>query len=159
MLPRPNRLTSRQDFSRVYSKGQQLRSPLISLYAFYRSAPAQSGCAGVELSGDRPDNRIKGEPRFGYSVSKKVGGAVQRNRVKRRLREACRTLLESLHSPMDFVLVARQGALEADFGCLCGVVEQLVKRAVEEKSLCVSQVSRNRKGRRPRTSPQRTLTP
>ena len=55
-------------------------------------------------------------PRFGFTVSRKVGSAVERNRVRRRLREIVRRhaalLAEDGH---DYVLIARRAALQAPF--------------------------------------------
>ena len=51
-----------------------------------------------------------GHPRIGYSISTKVGGAVERNRLKRCLREAARPLLGSLERGIDLVVVVRPGA-------------------------------------------------
>lgn len=47
-------------------------------------------------------------PRFGFAVGKRVGGAVVRNRAKRRLREAARALIPRLEPGIDVVLVARE---------------------------------------------------
>jgi len=68
-------------------------------------------------------------PRFGISVSKKVGGAVQRNLVKRRLREACRAAILDGAPAVDYVLVARSSALEADFSLLKQTAQRLIKQA------------------------------
>lgn len=53
-------------------------------------------------------------PRFGFSVSRKVGNSVVRNRLKRRLRELCRRNRERFDSRRDFVLIARPGAERLD---------------------------------------------
>jgi ribonuclease P protein component len=58
-------------------------------------------------------------PRLGFSVSTKVGGAVVRNQVKRRLREACGEWLASnAGEPVDIVVVARPDAAKATFADL-----------------------------------------
>ncbi len=63
-------------------------------------------------------NRL-GHPRIGFSVSTKVGGAVVRNTVKRRLREACGEWLYSCPGePVDIVVVARPEAASAVFADL-----------------------------------------
>jgi ribonuclease P protein component len=53
------------------------------------------------------------EPRVGLTVSRKVGGAVERNRVKRLLREAASRVTPTLASDVDLVIVARPGLAEA----------------------------------------------
>ena len=50
-------------------------------------------------------------PRFGLVVSKKVGNAVSRNLVKRRLREACRTQKHLMHKSLNIVIIAFASAL------------------------------------------------
>lgn len=57
-----------------------------------------------------------GPPRVGFTVSKKVGGAVERNRVRRRLREIVRlSAAQSLRPGNDYVLIGRRAALELPF--------------------------------------------
>lgn len=52
-------------------------------------------------------------PRFGFSVPKAVGGAVERNRMKRQLRELWRARLERVPAGSDYVLIVRTGLPEA----------------------------------------------
>jgi ribonuclease P protein component len=83
----------------VYRQGDSVSSRHFVLYAFPR-----------EPSGDVPDR--ENEVRFGVSVGRRVGGAVERNRVKRLLREAFWALPGSVRSSHDYVVVARRGAAE-----------------------------------------------
>lgn len=64
--------------------------------------------------------------RFGFSVSKRIGNAVVRNRVKRRLREAVRAA--PVEAGFDIVIVARKGADEADFARVERSIHNLLKR-------------------------------
>lgn len=89
-----SRLSRSADFDRVYREGRSHASRHLVVYAFPRSS-------------ERED-----EPRLGVSVGRKVGGAVERNRMKRLLREAFWASAESLPDGYDFVLVARPDAGE-----------------------------------------------
>ena len=60
-----------------------------------------------------------GPPRFGFTVTKKVGNAVERNRIRRRLKELVR-LSPPARSGHDFVLVGRRAALKVPFDQLSG---------------------------------------
>lgn len=75
--------------------------------------------------------RADGErSRFGFSVSKRVGNAVVRNRVKRRLREAARVeLLPHMEFGWDFVVIARKDAANADYHRLNRSLLRLFRRA------------------------------
>ena len=70
-----------------------------------------------------------GPTRCGFVVSKRIGTAVTRNRVKRRLREAARAMLPRLRSGWDLAFRARQPAAEASLGELRAAMEELTLRA------------------------------
>jgi ribonuclease P protein component len=78
---------------------------------FLACAQAPACARGAVLVQARP--RVN-EPlvRAGFTATKRIGGAVERNRAKRRLREAARLLLPALGSPgFDYVFIARGGAV------------------------------------------------
>jgi ribonuclease P protein component len=85
------RLSRSADFDRVFRQGRSHAGRELVLYVFPR--------------GEADD-----EPRLGLSVSRKVGGAVERNRVKRLLREAFAVERERLPAGTDAVVVARHEA-------------------------------------------------
>ena len=90
---RPRRRLSRSaEFERVYRQGRSKANRFLVLYAFPREDGAGEG------------------PRLGLSVSRRVGGAVDRTRVKRVLREAFWQEAERLPEGSDYVVVARPEA-------------------------------------------------
>jgi ribonuclease P protein component len=107
------RLTRSADFERVYRQGRSHGNRYFVLYAFPRSG--------------------EGEARLGVSVSRKVGGAVDRNRVKRLLREAVAAADPGLPDGIDIVVVARPDARElAEREGLDGIrqaLDELVEKA------------------------------
>ena len=95
-VTRSRRLSRSADFDAVYRRGRSASSRHLVVYAFSRDPGAQAS-----------------EPRVGLTVSRKVGGAVERNRVKRLLREAVARVLPGLAAGVDLVIVARPGLAEA----------------------------------------------
>ena len=76
-----------------------------------------------------PPDPIQPVVRVGFTVSKKVGNAVIRNRVRRRLREIARQVMPVQARPdLDYVLVGRQGALERDFAVMRQELVEALKR-------------------------------
>ena len=107
MLPRERRLRANQDFQRVYASGRSWAHPLAALHVLQQP------------SGQR----------LGISVSKKVGSAVRRNRVRRRLREILRARLPGWREGFDAVVVARPETADAEFAVLGRVIDELARRA------------------------------
>ena len=101
MAPKRRRLSRSAEFDRVYRQGRSKANRYLVLYAFPREDDA-----GVSRETDGP--------RLGVSVSRKVGGAVERSRVKRVLREAFWAEAERLPADSDFVVVARPDVRELD---------------------------------------------
>ena len=91
--PKRRRLSRSAEFERVYRQGRSKSNRFLVLYAFPREG---------ERSGEGP--------RLGLSVSRRVGGAVDRTRVKRALREAFWAEAERLPEGSDYVVVARPDA-------------------------------------------------
>lgn len=120
-MKRRFRLTRSIDFKRVRSQGKSYAHPLVVL---------------VKLPS------TEDRPRVGISTSRSLGGAVQRNRAKRLLRESIRPLTPLLSPGWDLVLVARSPLLTATFQDIQSVVDRLLRRAdlikpVDEQSLNV----------------------
>jgi len=96
MAQKRRRLSRSAEFERVYRQGRSKSNRYLVLYAFPR---------------EEDDAREHG-PRLGLSVSRRVGGSVERNRVKRTLREAFWAEAERLPDGSDYVVVARPDARE-----------------------------------------------
>lgn len=67
--------------------------------------------------------------RFGFSVSARVGGAVERNRIKRQLRESMRLRMAQVAPGWDIVIIARKPARDADYWKLDAACARLLGRA------------------------------
>lgn len=67
--------------------------------------------------------------RFGFSVSNRIGGAVQRNRIKRRLREAIRLRMAEIQVGLDIVFIAKYPIGSATFQQMDAACARLLRRA------------------------------
>ena len=104
-------LKRNSDFRRLYAKGKSAVNPYMVLYC--------------------RRNRT-GENRLGYTVSVKLGHAVRRNRIRRRLREIYRLNSPALKQGWDIVVVARQRCVGADYHKM----DAAFLRACRELGLC-----------------------
>lgn len=68
--------------------------------------------------------------RVGISVSKKLGDAVDRNRIKRQVREMARALVDFENCPMDIIIIVRKGFLENSFAGNKNNLEIVLKKAI-----------------------------
>ena len=110
MIPKGDRLRNARAFHETYKEGTTVGEQLIVLH--------------VLASTDRPHTRL-----VGFAVSKKVGNAVERNRVRRRLRALARELLPCLGRGFQVVVGARPAAARATFSDLRTSMQRAFSRA------------------------------
>ncbi len=109
-LTRPLALPRRADFLRAARVGRRVASPGMVVQL-------------LERGDDAP-------PRLGITATKKLGNAVARNRVRRRLREAARLVLGAAPcSGLDLVLIGREATRQRDFATLCAELRRALDRA------------------------------
>jgi ribonuclease P protein component len=119
---RRQRLSRSAEFDRVYREGRSHANRYLVVYSFPREGDAE-------------------DPRLGVSVGRKVGGAVERNRVKRLLRDAFWAVADALPDGHDFVVVARPesgelAAREGEAG-----VERELRELLEKAGLARSEAA------------------
>ena len=111
------RLLRHADFERVYKQGR--RHFAANMTVFYLA-------------------RTQGEGlRVGFTVSKALGGAVQRNRMKRRLRETVRTHWPGIQVPVDVVINPKKSVLKVEFSQLGTELDRaftVIQKSLEKKN-------------------------
>ncbi len=110
-LQKPKGLLRRADFLRVQSAGRRFRGALLTLLLLPTAGPT----------------------RIGYTVSRKVGGSVVRNRVRRRLREIVRLHQHLLAPDSDVVVIAAPKAAFASYAALEAELTVLLERARQHR--------------------------
>ncbi len=106
-MKRDYRLRLNSDFERVRREGQAYTSSLVVL-VFLRNGLPHS--------------------RFGFVINRRLGGAVQRNKIKRRLKEATRLQMETMKPGFDLVFIARQPICQVAYRDIEQTVKNLVAR-------------------------------
>ena len=103
-FPKSSRLLRHTDFQAVYKEGRKHFSGNITV--FYRRRSDNAG------------------PRIGFTVGKVLGGAVERNRIRRRMKAAVQKHLSEILLPLDVVLHPRRSVLTMEFAHLDAEVGQ-----------------------------------
>lgn len=103
------RLREKKDFERVYAEGKTIKNELIVMVVLEKEDSHQS--------------------RVGYAVSKRLGKATERNKIRRRLKEALRLSEVGLPDHSDTVLIARGKIRGKGYAEIEGALKSLLKRA------------------------------
>lgn len=115
--PAPRRLKRRADFLRA-AAGKRFYAKAFTLQATAQANATEAGASEPEHP-----------PRFGFTVTKKIGKAVVRNRIRRRLKEAVRTLDPiPARAGHDYVVIARAEALGLPFDMLQGELRRALDK-------------------------------
>ena len=117
---RPKRLLKHGDFQRVYRSGRRQFTGNMTVFFLRREAQPDFG------------------PRVGFTVGKVLGGAVERNRIKRRMREAVRLSPAACEGPVDIVFHPRKSVLDLPFAELLSEVARGLRLAAERARMADS---------------------
>jgi ribonuclease P protein component len=115
-FPRDARLLRRADFQRVYEYGRRHFSGSLTAFYLLRAASGSEKADGAGLG-----------PRIGITVGRVLGKAVERVRIKRRIRNAVRLHLAMLQTPVDVVINPKRPVLNVEFTKL----EEEIRRTFE----------------------------
>ena len=149
-FPRAARLLRHADFERVYKQGRRHFSA--SLTVFYFPRPE----AQTRVAGTAPSLRPTTGLRVGFTVGRALGGAVQRNRMKRRLREAVRMSLPRTGVAADVVINPKKSLLTTEFAAILNevtrafaVIEQKLSQTPFETAAPLASTKRIAGSRKP----------
>jgi ribonuclease P protein component len=111
---------------------------------FLKAATGQKApTTGFVLQAIQRDCDERGPPRIGFTVSKKVGTAVERNRVRRRLREIVRHCAAVMRPDYDYVVVGRRPALREPFDRMLAAFGAALQRIHTARPTRMDKPSRN----------------
>jgi ribonuclease P protein component len=136
------RLLKRVEYEAVYGAGQRRSSPQFSIFFRARSGlpnetmekqPMREGssatglAAGLPIPASPAGGRQAGASRFGISVKKALGGAVARNRIRRRIREILRRNKTEIPTGWDIVIHPKAAVARAEFAPLEAELVRLLR--------------------------------
>lgn len=132
-FPKTERIRRRADYVRLQDKGRKLVSPHLLLFAQLSPASAGPSPKMAETAASGPglepvQGPVLAPARLGITVSRRVGGAVVRNRVKRLLRESFRRIKGRFPAGAELVVIARTAAANADFATVLRELGELQRR-------------------------------
>jgi ribonuclease P protein component len=132
-FPKQHRLLRHADFEQVYKQGR--RHFAAHMTVFYLRRDGDSGNDNKSQSKRKSRNNLPPGLRVGFTVGRVLGGSVQRNRMKRRLREAVRLSGFPAEVSADVVINPKRSLLGADFADVRNEVArafQVIEKAVEK---------------------------
>jgi ribonuclease P protein component len=115
-FPKTKRLLRHADFQQVYQQGRRQFTGNMTVFFLRRGADNEGKSCSL---------------RVGLTVGKVLGDAVERNRIKRRMREAVRASWPAEGAPVDVVFNPRKSVLQLPFGELLAEVERALKLAIQ----------------------------
>ena len=124
-----HRLRRHADYQRVYKSSRKRFGKQMSYFFLLREPqlPSKTHTTGESTAG----------PRVGLTVSRAMGKAVQRNRIKRRLREAVRHHMDTLDRPVDVVLHPGRRVVDIEFSLIerdIAQIFQTIRRDIDRQS-------------------------
>jgi ribonuclease P protein component len=127
-FPRTARLLRHADFERVYKLGRRHFSDGMTVFYLPRQKEEMPKAEVATRRAAAPNRQM----RVGFTVGRVLGGAVQRNRMKRRLREAVRLSRRAVDIPVDVVINPKRSLLVTDFAAVLNEVNRAFV-VIEEK--------------------------
>ena len=116
-FPKSKHLLRHADFQQVYQAGRRQLTGNMTVFSLRRAEVTNGPVTGNSL-------------RVGFTVGKVLGGSVERNRIKRRMREAVRVSWPSVEAPVDVVFHPRKAVLELPFDRIVTEVARGLQLAV-----------------------------